>query len=392
MRYLFTTIPGTSHMLPLVPLAHAALAAGHEVLVASSGPALRVAASAGLHAVPTDDGRSAGPYEELGRVMGGTSKGKDLPDSELVTYFGSVFARIGELMLDGLVEAAADWRADAVVYPPPHPAGLLAARAAGVPAVLHNLGIRRPTFGPAVAAMAEAAERRGIEGAREADIQVDLSAPSLENFVQGPVQHNTVPHTVAMNYSPYNGGGELPLALLRRGSRPRVAVTLGSLPATYGEGTQLRDVVLGTAELGVDLVVATGGAELPALPDPLPPHVTLVDWVPLRALLGSCDALVHHGGLGTMYAAFHAGVPQLAVPAPGTDAGPNAAVPVARGAGLRLDLAEVTADAVAERVGKLLDEPEYRKASEEVAVEMREMPTPGGAVDALTRLCGEVSA
>lgn len=391
MRYLFTTIPGTSHVLPLVPLAHAALAAGHDVLVAGSGPALDVASSAGLHTFVTDDGSSAEQYRELGRVMSGTSRGTDLPDSELVTYFGSVFGRIGELMLDGLTEAASDWRADAVVYTPPHPGGLFAARAAGVPAVLHNLGIRRPTFGPAVAAMEPAAEKRGITGSREADVQIDMNAPSLENRVQGPVEGNTVPHTLPMRYAPYNGGGELPRRLMKRGQKPRIAVTLGSLPSTYGEGETLRDIVLATADMGVDLVVATGGVEVPAMPSPLPAHVTLLDWVPLRALLETCDALIHHGGLGTMYAAFHAGVLQLAVPEPGTDAGPNTAMLVDRGAGQRLDLGDLTVEAAAGALRDLLGDPGYRKASEEVAAEIREMPAPGTVIGRLSELCAGVA-
>lgn len=387
MRYLFTTIPGTSHMLPLVPLAHAALAAGHDVLVAGSGSALTVASSAGLHTFATDDGRSAEPYEEFGRVMADTNRGSELPDSELVTYFGSVFARTGELMMDGLLEAASDWRADAVIYPPPHPAGLLAARAAGVPAVLHNLGVRRPTFGPAVAAMEPVAERLGITGSREADVEIDLSAPSLESPVQGPVQKNTIPHHLSMSYSPYSGGGELPRRLTKRGTKPRVAVTLGSLPSSYGKGETLRDIVLATADLDIDLVIATGSADVPALPTPLPQHVTLLDWVPLRALLENCDALIHHGGLGTIYTALYAGVPQLSVPAPGTDAGPNARVPVARGAGLSLDIADLTAEAVSSRLRDLLGKSEYREASEEVAAEMRGMPVPSTVIGQLSELC-----
>jgi hypothetical protein len=55
---------------------------------------------------------------------------------------------VAEGMIDGLVDAARTWGADAVVYPPPAVAGLVAARAIGVPAVLHGIGTRRPTSAP----------------------------------------------------------------------------------------------------------------------------------------------------------------------------------------------------------------------------------------------------
>jgi len=50
MRVLFVSLPSIGHLLPLVPLAWAARAAGHEVLVASCGEA-EVVAQAGLHMV-----------------------------------------------------------------------------------------------------------------------------------------------------------------------------------------------------------------------------------------------------------------------------------------------------------------------------------------------------
>ena len=283
------------------------------------------------------------------------------------------------------------WSADAVVYPPPHVAGLLTARALGVPAVLHGLGTRRPTFGPALAHLAPVAQRMGVAELPEAEVELDLSPASLETIHQDSPHEARAEHTLAMRYAPYNGGAQLPGWLLQPGDRPRVAVTLGSLPMIYGDGALLREIIEGTAGLGIELVLTTAGAELSALTSPLPDHVRLVDWIPMRALLATCDAIIHHGGMGTMYVAFDAGVPQLAIPVTGTDSVANAKVLVARGAGLLLDAGRITAATVAEALRHLLETDAFRSANQEVAAEMKTMPAPGAVIGQLTALLGEVA-
>jgi glycosyltransferase len=146
--------------------------------------------------------------------------------------------------------------------------------------------------------------------------------------------------------------------------------------------------VLGTEELGIDLILTTTGTELPALPSPLPKHVTCVDWVPMRALLDTCDAVLHHGGLGTMYAALDAGVPQLSAPMP-HDSVVNAQIAAARGVGSVLEMSATTAATVAPAVQDLLANPAYRRASQEVAAELRAMPAPATVIGQLTELVAD---
>ncbi len=50
------------------------------------------------------------------------------------------------------------------------------------------------------------------------------------------------------------------------------------------------------------------------VPEPLPPDMLWLPYVPLRALLPRAAALVHHGGIGTTAEALRAGVPQVIVP------------------------------------------------------------------------------
>lgn len=385
MRVLFTTLPGTSHVLPWVSLAQAAQSAGHDVLAAVSGPALETAAGAGLHAVATDDGEARRNYEKLADMLAEGGSGMEIGGEQMARYVGSVFADTSTAMMDGLLDAARKWGPDLVVYTPPTVAGLVTARVLGVPAVMHGLGTPLPTPPGALAGFAAEAARHGVPDlAKEIrDVEIDVSPPSLDAFgpPRAPAHRNSV---LPMRFTAYTGGAHLPDWLLERGPRPRVVATLGSFTRWFGEGSLMREIVLGTRDLGVDLVVATAGAGLPALPDPLPDHVTLVDWVPMRALLGVSDAVIHHGGLGTMYAAFAAGVPQLVLPAAAGPALANARTIAARGAGALIDMDEATPATVKPAVEDVLVNPAYRQAGQEVAAEMAAMPAPARVVDQLT--------
>ncbi|MFD9248094.1 hypothetical protein ACFV0D_40525, partial [Streptomyces sp. NPDC059556] len=55
MRVLFTLFPGAAHLYPVVPLARALLAAGHEVRVASHPELTGAVTAAGLAAVEIGD-------------------------------------------------------------------------------------------------------------------------------------------------------------------------------------------------------------------------------------------------------------------------------------------------------------------------------------------------
>ena len=104
-------------------------------------------------------------------------------------------------------------------------------------------------------------------------------------------------------------------------------------------------------------------ASTPALLGPLPPSV--------RHRASSCRrppccrlrrAVVSHAGAGTMLGALCHGLPQLCLPQ-GTDQPFNTAALLPTGAALALQPDEITADAVAEALGRLLGEPSYRAAA-----------------------------
>ncbi|NYH80920.1 glycosyltransferase [Actinopolyspora biskrensis] len=356
----------------MVPLAHSALVAGHHVLSGTSGPTVEASVHAGLPTLDVaPDKQVAAPYFRLGEAI----MNEGTATEDLVREVFGRFGEISELMLDGLVRAAEEWGADAVVYPPAFPAGLVAARVAGIRAVMHGIGFRRPTLLPALENLESTdGGPRTADSEKEPDVEINVSPSSVEP--------EPVPGALPMRYGSYNGGAELPWWSLTSTDKPRVAVTLGSMSSTVREGELLTRIIRGAENLGVEIVLTSASMDLPALPKPLPDYVRVVDWLPLNMLLATCQAVVHHGGSGSTFTALRAGVPQLVVPH-GGDRLDNATAVERRGCGRALSLSETTSADVADKLREVFEDPGYRAASTEVAEEMASMPGPESVISRL---------
>ena len=75
----------------------------------------------------------------------------------------------------------------------------------------------------------------------------------------------------------------------------------------------LAAIVAAVATEPVELVVTTGPVD-PASLGPQPDHVHLARWIAQADLLGRCDAVVTHGGFGTVAASLAHGVPLVMLP------------------------------------------------------------------------------
>ena len=91
MRYLYTVMPGSSHLYPLVPSIRAARLAGHDVLVATSGAAVRAAVEAGLPVIDTARDHEIVPVFDKMRI---DVLDPDLSDDELMGIVAGAFATI----------------------------------------------------------------------------------------------------------------------------------------------------------------------------------------------------------------------------------------------------------------------------------------------------------
>ncbi|MBC6456917.1 nucleotide disphospho-sugar-binding domain-containing protein [Actinomadura sp. HBU206391] len=383
MRILCTTIPAFTHTAALVPLAQAAQLAGHEVIFAGGGVTLKVAAEAGLPVLDAAPGQDVtAPYRRCMEIMAK----EDLPGDQAQGVFVGATAEIGDMMLPGLVDAARGWGVDVVLYPPFLPWAQLAAHAAGAFGVMHGIGFRFPAVPWWATEPSEVVRRHGVtEFPAHPDAEVSLGVDSLERF--NPRSPGEVPFPVfPVRPCSYNGSGQVPPWVLRRASRARIAVTMGNTSDDSSWAEVLRAIVEGTADLDAELALTSGGVDLSPIIGQLPERVRVVDFVPMSNLLPRCDALIHHAGMGTTYAALAAGVPQVALRPNKGDAPLNAHVMSSRGAGIAVDRSEATPEAIGKALREVLQVPSYRTASEEVAAEMAEMPTPQDVVGQLAEM------
>ena len=117
---------------------------------------------------------------------------------------------------------------------------------------------------------------------------------------------------------------------------------------------------------------------------PLPDTVRHCRFAPFPRVLPRTAGLVHHGGIGTMAAAFAAGIPQIAVPF-NFDQPDNAARLLALGAGAIIRPAAYVADTVARTLNEVLTSPSVQATCLSIAERIR-------AADPMRSACDLVEA
>ena len=164
--------------------------------------------------------------------------------------------------------------------------------------------------------------------------------------------------------------------------RPRtVYVTFGTVwnrdPARF---TTVVDALAGDP---LNLIVTTGGVEVPS------PHpgVHVESFIPQAAILPHCDAVICHGGSGTILGALAHGRPLLVLPQ-GADQFDNARRIAAVGAGLSVPLD----DRIREATFALLEDDSYSRTAAALADEIAAMPDAGSAARALEELADPLRA
>lgn len=367
MRLLFTTAPLRGHLFPLVPLAWAARAAGHEVLVATTEAFAPVVLRCGL---PVTSWGAAPDFVEL---VGGeppvTAESTELRRAE----HGHAFGQIARACLPGARKLVDAWRPDLVVSERAEFAGPLAAAAGDVPVVAYHWGVAPLT-----------------EYGRAAAIELAAAPPdpvaTLDPWPPGMRLPHAVGHEGVQGGS-FNGDVHLPDWVFEPRERPRVCVTFGTvLPGMAALG--LRETVAPMLkllkELDVELVVAAADDVLADWPE-LAAAADRAGRLPLAQVLPACEAMVNHGGQGTVLTALEAGCPQLVLPQ-FDDQFDNAAAVAASGAGLQLSLDEVSPERVAERCRALLDEPAFTTGAVRAAAAVRAQRSPAEVVGLLEKL------
>jgi UDP:flavonoid glycosyltransferase YjiC (YdhE family) len=387
VRVLFIPSPSATHMMPIVPLAQALRTAGHEVLVAGQPDIAATARGAGLPMLPVGDMFDA---MELTQAL---PDGKRPIEAGVFQVQDGQWARLArawvihaKYLYGRYLELARAWRPNLLLTDPLEFSALIVGGLLGVPVVQHR-------WGP------EPLSQAGLELSRRAlhTRAVTLGLPAglpdpdlvLDPFpacwsVPG------VPPGEQIRAVPYNGGGRAPTWATEPPTGRRVCVSFGSVMFDLGGLSLVRHLMQAAAEIsGIELVVTIGDRHR-ALLGPVPPMIRLVPPTPLHTFVGSCAAVVHHGGGGTALTALAHGVPQLLLPQM-MDQFVRCERIAASGAGLSLPEAFTQNDpaALREALTEVIEKPGYLETARRLRDENAAQPSPADITARLAALAGQ---
>lgn len=362
MRVLFTAVPIHGHLLPLLPLAEAALDAGDEVAVAV--PSSMASMTGDVPAV------ACGP--DIAELLTENDRRTGGADMDGVGPIASLFAGVrADLTYDEALSVTRDFRPDLLVADEYDVVAPMVASALRIPLAQHAIGLP-VSPAPLVPAMRTLLEPR--YAAR--DLAFTARAALIDPWPPALHYPGWTPSADRLPIRPRPYASGPPPLLPEPGARPRVLVTLGTVLRDIGMLHALVDAVAAPGDVDVLATVAPG-VPLPP-PDPRD-NVHFVGFVPMAHLLDTGVAVVvAAGGAGTVLAALSHGIPMVIWPK-GAEKPMNADRVAAAGAGLTI--ADPSDCAAAVRT--LLDDDSYRAGAARVAAQIREAPDPAEVWSAL---------
>jgi UDP:flavonoid glycosyltransferase YjiC (YdhE family) len=377
MRVLFTSTPGSGHLGPLFPFAHALRRAGHEVLVAAPVSAQARVERAGLAYLSYADAleRDLAPHWERIREAG--------PDEANEIVIGQIFAGVrARAALPGVELAIDAWRPHIVVRESCEFAAAVAAEARDIPHARVGVWLQQSEDQAIRTAAPVLDELRAWAG-----LEPDPEGRRLDEapyLTLTPPSFEAPGVTVASRTLRFHDAPPRPHSVKDPGEAPLVYATFGTVTATLGFYPRLyRAVIDALADLRLRLVMTVGDLADPAELGSLPANVRVERWLPQAEVLTQASAMVGHGGFGTTLGALVAGVPQIVVPI-FADQPANARRIAETGAGLVAD--HERPETIREAVQQVLGDSRYRAAAAAVAREAFALPPIEAAESALLEL------
>lgn len=352
MRVLFAASPLIGHVFPMMPLALQMMRDGHSVLLATGAdaaerldPVLPVASVATpmTFGVPI---RALALHPSAARsAFAGNADPR---------VAGRIAAQLNRPIRDAMTATAREFKADIIVHEPFAAAAALAAAALDIPAVLHNIGL---DHGERI--IAEALACLGPARVPPHAAALSIAPPSVVTVPGWPLR-----------YVPYSHPSPPPPDWLNEPcARPRILVTRSTMIGD-GRTTMLTSILRAASDVDAEFVIVRPDRRMDRRRH-LPDNVRTVGWTVLRDVLPHCTAMVNHGGAGSVYAALHAGIPQIATPDTG-DRGWNARSVEQRGAGLAVRARSITPA----HLHELVHNTNLAHNARQVAAEISAMPDP----------------
>lgn len=379
MRVLFSFVGGTGHAEPLLPIARAAVAAGHEITFTAEAAMVPRLLAIGFVAVPS--GCATLRTERMPLLA--------LDPVHEQQVLRDVFAGwLGARRAEDVAALIATLRPAIVITDEADFGAMVAAEAAGVPRVVVSVTASGTFVQPenlAGALNRLRAEHGLAEDGELAMLRGDLLVSPLPRSFRDPA--SPVPPG-AWSIRPaaleQDDVRPVPSWLAQRSGRQVVYATLGTIFDLEAGDLYLR-ILEGLSSLAVDVVATVGERIDPGELGSWGEHVRIERFIPQGAILKCCDAVVCHGGSGSVIGALAHGRPVVVMPM-GTDQPDNAARCTALGVGIVLDVMGATPGDIAAAVTELFTDESYRTAAERIRDEAVALPPAASVVPLLERL------
>ncbi|WP_055535689.1 nucleotide disphospho-sugar-binding domain-containing protein [Streptomyces alboniger] len=432
MRVLIVSWPWRTHFQPMVPLGWAFQAAGHEVRVASSPDLAESLTASGLTAVVAGPGDVLKTmYEqfteeqvELVRMLEQLGSRDDFffdfasATKEALTwdrlrlrtrYFTQILQGVNDAMVEELVDYCRWWKPDLVVWEWMSHAGAIVARATGAA----SARIRSEIDVDAWSRRAFLRLRKEQAPHRREDALADwlggwaakFGTSFSEEMVTGhfTIEHmlgsmrldSDVPH-LPLRYVSYHGPAVIAHWARSTPKKPRVLATFGISQKKGREYQavsvrQLQQILDCLADLDIELVV-TAPEKVRRNLSRIPSNAMLTEFVPLHAVVPTCSAVIHHGGIPAFMESIASGVPQLMVGRVVGDIDLRAPLLEAARGGLYIPRPHLCGQRVRECLVRLLEEPAFKEGAQRLRREQATQPAPSELVAELEKLTARYRA
>ncbi|MBB5858226.1 glycosyltransferase [Amycolatopsis umgeniensis] len=375
MRVLFTFAGGNGHFRPLVPIARALAAAGHTIAFTGEPLMVPIVEAAGFTAFPS--GPNLGSDGKRRPLL---AVDRDREDADFRDGFVRRTAPRRAQDVSALCEA---WDPDLLVCDEADHGSMIVAEKRGLPHATVLVTAAGVLIRPELVddALNEVRAAHGLPPQRnlEAAYRHLVLSPFPASF-RDP--RFPLPTTARSFHIPVPGRGPVPEWHVE--GRPTLYFTLGTIFNTES-GDLFARALAGLREIDATCVVTVGNLLDPAEFGGQPEHIHLAKYLPQDDVLPYCDAVLSHGGSGSLLGAIAYGLPMVLLPM-GADQPHNGDRVTGLGLGKVLDVIDATPEDIRDAVSAVLREPSYREAAGRLRDEVTTYPPPEKTVPLLEGL------
>jgi UDP:flavonoid glycosyltransferase YjiC (YdhE family) len=384
MRVLVNSIGTAGHVLPLISLAMAAREEGHEVRFAVEPHLASLAEARGFATVSLPTTAEVVDPEAARRAQVHRSS---LSRPERARSVLTMFADRSRAGIAALMGEIDGFRPDVLLRDQAAFGAWAAASATGIPAACFSFFPNRREV--LCSLVEEPLNQLRAEVGLPPEPGLESLEPSL-HILGGPPGWYDAERDLGPNgllIRPPVDVGDTSADLPREiGDLKRPVIYL-----SMGTFSQNNDALLVAIFEALDAIGATIITTAPPPAGAVTSRVLAYDWLPQVPLMTHVDAVVSHGGYGTIMTALSAGAPVLSIPLPMLDNRTNAKRLADTGAGLMIERSDLTPERVRDELERLLST-EFRSKAADVKSAIEALPGASSVVAALAALADRSEA